>query len=130
MHMLGEPRTMQRDPRYGDVVADVRRFLEERLAFAVAQGVPEERVWLDPGIGFGKTVEHNLELLRRLDEMVRNAAISSSQYWRDLGYGGRAAYFPAAWLWKHPLCGPAWAELAKSLFRALLGRRGGAGTRR
>lgn len=67
---------------------------------------------------------------RRLDEMVRNAAISSSQYWRDLGYGGRAAYFPAAWLWKHPLCGPAWAELAKSLFRALLGRRGGAGIRR
>jgi dihydropteroate synthase len=70
MHMLGEPRTMQRDPRYGDVVDDVRAFLEERLAFAVAEGVPEERVWLDPGIGFGKTVEHNLELLRRLDEIV------------------------------------------------------------
>jgi dihydropteroate synthase len=70
MHMLGEPRTMQEDPRYGDVVSDVKSFLEERLAFAVAEGVDEERVWLDPGIGFGKTVEHNLELLRRLDEIV------------------------------------------------------------
>ena len=70
MHMLGEPRTMQADPRYDDVVSDVRAFLEERLAFAVAEGVPEERVWLDPGIGFGKTVEHNLELLRRLDEIA------------------------------------------------------------
>ncbi|HEY6780311.1 MAG TPA: dihydropteroate synthase [Thermoleophilaceae bacterium] len=70
MHMLGEPRTMQADPRYDDVVSDVRAFLEARLAFAVAEGVSEERVWLDPGIGFGKTVEHNLELLRRLDEIV------------------------------------------------------------
>ena len=70
MHMLGEPRTMQLDPRYDDVVSDVRAFLEERLAFAVAEGVPEERVWLDPGIGFGKSLEHNLELLRRLDEIV------------------------------------------------------------
>ena len=70
MHMLGEPRTMQADPRYDEVVSDVKAFLEERLAFAVGEGVPEERVWLDPGIGFGKTVEHNLELLRRLDEIV------------------------------------------------------------
>jgi dihydropteroate synthase len=70
MHMLGEPRTMQDDPRYDDVVSDVKSFLEERLAFAVSEGVPEARVWLDPGIGFGKTVEHNLELLRRLDEIV------------------------------------------------------------
>ena len=70
MHMLGEPRTMQDDPRYDDVVSDVKSFLEERLAFAVDQGVEEERVWLDPGIGFGKTVDHNLELLRRLDEIV------------------------------------------------------------
>jgi dihydropteroate synthase len=70
MHMLGEPRTMQEDPRYEDVVSDVKAFLEERLAFAIRQGVPEERVWLDPGIGFGKTVAHNLELLRRLDEIV------------------------------------------------------------
>ena len=70
MHMLGEPRTMQKDPRYDDVVSEVKVFLEERLAFAVSEGVDEERVWLDPGIGFGKTVEHNLELLRRLDEIV------------------------------------------------------------
>ena len=70
MHMLGEPRTMQRDPRYDDVVSEVGAFLEERLRFAVAEGVPEERIWLDPGIGFGKTVEHNLELMRRLDEIV------------------------------------------------------------
>jgi dihydropteroate synthase len=70
MHMLGEPRTMQRDPRYGDVVDDVKAFLEGRLAFAVAQGIDERRILLDPGIGFGKTVVHNLELLRRLDELV------------------------------------------------------------
>src|SRR4051794_17611960 len=71
MHMLGDdPRTMQSDPRYDDVVSEVKAFLEERLAFAVTEGVPEEKVWLDPGIGFGKTVDHNLELLRRLDEVV------------------------------------------------------------
>jgi dihydropteroate synthase len=70
MHMLGEPRTMQDDPRYGDVVDDVKAFLEERLAFAVGAGIAEEKVWLDPGIGFGKTAEHNLELLRRLGEIA------------------------------------------------------------
>jgi dihydropteroate synthase len=70
MHMLGEPRTMQVDPRYDEVVSDVKAFLEERLAYAVEQGVPEERVWLDPGIGFGKTLDHNLELIARLDEIV------------------------------------------------------------
>jgi dihydropteroate synthase len=82
MHMLGEPRTMQTDPRYDDVVSDVKAFLEQRLAFAVAEGVPEQRVWLDPGIGFGKTVEHNLELLRRLEEIVaigRPVAIGTSR---------------------------------------------------
>jgi dihydropteroate synthase len=70
MHMLGEPRTMQRDPRYGDVVDEVKAFLEERLRFAVGEGVREERIMLDPGIGFGKTVAHNLELLARLDELT------------------------------------------------------------
>jgi dihydropteroate synthase len=70
MHMQGEPRTMQRDPRYDDVVAEVAAFLEERLAFAVAHGVREDRICLDPGIGFGKTLEHNLELVRRLDVLV------------------------------------------------------------
>jgi dihydropteroate synthase len=70
MHMLGEPRTMQQDPRYADVVDDVRAFLEERMGVAVAAGVPEHKIQLDPGIGFGKTLEHNLELLRRLDELA------------------------------------------------------------
>jgi dihydropteroate synthase len=70
MHMLGEPRTMQDDPRYEDVVDDVRAFLEGRVEFAVREGVREQRILLDPGIGFGKTVEHNLDLLRRLDEIV------------------------------------------------------------
>lgn len=70
MHMLGEPRTMQREPRYDDVVDDVRAFLLERAAFAVREGVGEDRIDLDPGIGFGKTVAHNLELLRRLDRIV------------------------------------------------------------
>jgi dihydropteroate synthase len=70
MHMLGDPRTMQREPRYADVVDEVKAFLSERLAFAVGAGVAEERVLLDPGIGFGKTLAHNLELLRRLDELL------------------------------------------------------------
>jgi dihydropteroate synthase len=70
MHMLGEPRTMQDDPRYDDVVDDVRAFLEQRAEFAIGEGVPEERIKVDPGIGFGKTLDHNLELLRRLDEIV------------------------------------------------------------
>jgi dihydropteroate synthase len=70
MHMLGEPRTMQREPAYDDVVGEVGAFLSERLRFAVAQGIAVQRVWLDPGIGFGKTIDHNLELLQRLDELV------------------------------------------------------------
>jgi dihydropteroate synthase len=70
MHMLGEPRTMQRDPRYEDVVDEVKAFLEERLLFAMHEGISEQRVLLDPGIGFGKTLEHNLTLLRRLDELT------------------------------------------------------------
>ncbi len=70
MHMQGEPRTMQLDPRYDDVVSEVASFLEGRLAFAVARGIAEELICLDPGIGFGKTIEHNLELVRRLDVLV------------------------------------------------------------
>jgi len=70
MHMQGEPRTMQLDPRYDDVVSEVAAFLEGRLGAAIAAGVPEERVCLDPGIGFGKTVEHNFELIRRLGELT------------------------------------------------------------
>jgi dihydropteroate synthase len=71
MHMLGEPRTMQRDPHYaGDVVDEIKAFLEERMRFAVREGVSEERIMLDPGIGFGKTVAHNLELIDRLAELA------------------------------------------------------------
>jgi dihydropteroate synthase len=70
MHMRGEPRTMQDDPRYEDVVDEVKAFLQERLELAVREGIDERRVLLDPGIGFGKSDEHNLELLRRLDEIV------------------------------------------------------------
>jgi dihydropteroate synthase len=69
MHMQGSPRTMQEAPAYDDVVDDVKAFLSERVEFAVARGIAEERIRLDPGIGFGKTVEHNLELLRRLAEL-------------------------------------------------------------
>jgi dihydropteroate synthase len=70
MHMLGEPRTMQDAPRYADVVSEVKAFLEERMEFAIKEGVKERQILLDPGIGFGKTVDHNLELLRRLEEIV------------------------------------------------------------
>jgi dihydropteroate synthase len=71
MHMLGEPRTMQDDPRYDDVVAEVESFLAERAEVAVAAGVPRERIALDPGIGFGKTLAHNLALLRALPRLAR-----------------------------------------------------------
>ena len=69
MHMQGEPRTMQVAPHYDDVVGDVLAFLEQRVAFAVEHGVREERICVDPGIGFGKTPDQNLELLRRLHEL-------------------------------------------------------------
>jgi dihydropteroate synthase len=70
MHMLGDPRTMQENPTYDDVVDEIRAFLAERIEFATSEGIDEERIWVDPGIGFGKTVEHNLELLRRLGELT------------------------------------------------------------
>ena len=70
MHMRGEPRTMQAAPQYEDVASEVAAFLEERLRFAVAEGIPEERIAVDPGIGFGKTLQHNFELIRRLDVLL------------------------------------------------------------
>jgi dihydropteroate synthase len=70
MHMLGEPRTMQVAPQYDDVASEVFAFLEERVAYAVDRGIPEERICVDPGIGFGKTPDQNLELIRRLDTLV------------------------------------------------------------
>ncbi len=71
MHMQGDPKTMQHEPRYRDVIDDIRAFFEERMEYAVAAGVKEERIWLDPGFGFGKTARHNLQLLRRLGEFLR-----------------------------------------------------------
>jgi dihydropteroate synthase len=70
MHMLGRPRTMQENPHYDEVVSDVKGFLDARMSFAVAHGVAEERILLDPGIGFGKTDVHNLELICRLNELT------------------------------------------------------------
>lgn len=69
MHMLGTPRTMQIEPRYRDVADEVRSFLAERIEAALAAGIAAERIWVDPGIGFGKTAAHNFELLRRLGEL-------------------------------------------------------------
>lgn len=71
MHMLGTPKSMQREPKYRDVVDEICAFFEERIAFATRQGISEASIWLDPGFGFGKTVEHNLEILRRLREFKR-----------------------------------------------------------
>jgi dihydropteroate synthase len=76
MHMLGEPKTMQDDPRYDDVVAEVHEFLRERIEAAVFAGIPEERICIDPGIGFGKTVDHNLALLRAVPALrILGAAV-------------------------------------------------------
>jgi dihydropteroate synthase len=69
MHMQGEPRTMQDSPTYGNVVAEVRQFLEARVEACLAAGLSAERIVLDPGFGFGKTLAHNLELLRRLQDL-------------------------------------------------------------
>jgi len=94
MHMLGEPRTMQDDPRYDDVVDEVKAFLSARLELAVREGVREERVLLDPGIGFGKRDEHNLALIRRLDEIValgRPVVIGTSRKGFLARVGGAAA---------------------------------------
>ena len=74
MHMQGEPRTMQAAPHYEDVVREVKAFLRERMAAAASAGIAGERVAVDPGFGFGKTVGHNLELLRRLPELVELGA--------------------------------------------------------
>jgi len=82
MHMLGDPRTMQENPVYHDVVDDIKVFLAERIEFATVAGIRRERIWIDPGIGFGKTVEHNLELHRRLGEFAelgRPVAFGSSR---------------------------------------------------
>ena len=117
MHMLGEPRTMQDDPRYDDVVAEVVAFLEERLAFAVAAGVREEQVLLDPGIGFGKTVRHNLLLLAHLDRVAalgrpscwaRRASASSAPCWAPSPASAPSAPSPRP-CWVSPAARPSCA---------------------
>jgi len=70
MHMRGTPQTMQNDPRYGDAVGEINAFLRERMQAFVAAGVAAEQVAIDPGIGFGKTFEHNIEILVRLPELT------------------------------------------------------------
>lgn len=75
MHMQGSPQTMQDDPQYGDVVSEVDEFLLQRLNTLAAAGVEEGRIAIDPGIGFGKTLQHNLELLRGLDRFARHAPV-------------------------------------------------------
>jgi dihydropteroate synthase len=82
MHMQGMPKTMQDDPRYDDVVDEVLAFLEERMAFALARGVREEQIMIDPGIGFGKTVAHNLALLdglHRFTDLGRPVLLGASR---------------------------------------------------
>lgn len=70
MHMQGEPRTMQADPRYDDVVREVASYLEAQASYAHNQGIQKDKIWIDPGIGFGKTLQHNLLLLKHLDQLV------------------------------------------------------------
>lgn len=95
MHSQGDPRTMQLEPKYGDVVDDIREFFSVRLARLVRQGLPEENIVLDPGIGFGKRLEHNLEILRRIDRLAEFGrpvfmGLSNKSLWRDLlGREGR-----------------------------------------
>jgi dihydropteroate synthase len=87
MHMLGDPATMQDDPRYDDVVADVRDFLAARIGAAVAAGVPRDHVCVDPGLGFGKTLEHNLALLRAIAafEQLRTPVLVGASRKRFIG---------------------------------------------
>ncbi|MBW3617448.1 MAG: dihydropteroate synthase [Proteobacteria bacterium] len=115
MHMQGEPRTMQENPRYEDVVSEVRDFLLERAEAAVAAGVRRERLLLDPGIGFGKRLEHNLALLRALPELV------SSGFPVVLGVS-RKRFIAAV----DPAAGSAGDRLGGSLSAALLGAEAGA----
>ncbi len=110
MHMQGEPGDMQRDPRYADVVEEVRVFLQGRIEACVGAGIPRDRILVDPGFGFGKTLEHNLELLRHLDRLrtLGQPVLVGMSRKRMLGeildrpvdgrlYGGLAAHVLAAW---------------------------------
>jgi dihydropteroate synthase len=113
MHKKGEPATMQRDPHYDDVVGEVKLFLKQRIEAAKAAGIAPERIVVDPGFGFGKTAEHNLELLRKLSEL------------KNLGVPVLAGLSRKSTLGK--LTGrPVGERLAGSLAMALLALQGGA----
>lgn len=113
MHMQGEPRTMQREPRYGDVVAEVRAFLAGRVAAAEASGIARERIVIDPGFGFGKTVEHNFELLRNLARFAEIGVPVMAGWSRKSTLGGVTGR-------------PAGERLAASIAAALLAVQHGA----
>jgi len=111
MHMQGTPRTMQKDPAYADVVDDIGAFFEERMAWMAARGVSPQRVVLDPGIGFGKTVEHNLDILRRIEEFhalgrplcvghSNKAFIGHVLGGVETGERGNGTLAVTAWLWQ------------------------------
>jgi len=114
MHMLGEPRTMQDDPRYDDVVAEVEAFLLERAEAAIAAGVARDRIWLDPGIGFGKTLAHNLALMAALPRLGGHG-------FRVLLGASRKRFIAAL----DPLAGDAGNRLGGSIALALAGARAG-----
>ncbi len=114
MHMLGEPRTMQDAPRYDDVVAEVEAFLLDRAAAAQAAGVAREKIWLDPGIGFGKTLDHNLALLAALPRLCGHG-------YRVLLGASRKRFIAAL----DPLAKNADDRLGGSLAAALHGARSG-----
>jgi dihydropteroate synthase len=114
MHMLGEPRTMQDDPRYDDVVAEVESFLLARAEAAMAAGVARERIWLDPGIGFGKTLDHNLTLIAGLPRLVASGF--------PILLGASRKRFIAA---IDPMAGQADQRLGGSIAIALEGARAG-----
>jgi dihydropteroate synthase len=113
MHKKGEPATMQKDPHYDDVVAEVRRFLDERAVACERAGIARERIVIDPGFGFGKTVAHNLELLRRLAELGKLGLTVAAGWSRKSSLGKLTGQ-------------PVEERLAGSLAAALLALQGGA----
>jgi dihydropteroate synthase len=115
MHMLGEPRTMQDDPRYEDVVAEVEAFLLQRAQAAISAGMPREKIWLDPGIGFGKTPAHNLALIAALPQLCGHG-------YRVLLGASRKRFIAAL----DPLAKDAGDRLGGSIALALAGARAGA----
>jgi dihydropteroate synthase len=114
MHMRGEPRTMQDDPRYEDVAAEVEQFLLRRAKAAQQAGVVRDRIWLDPGLGFGKTTAHNLSLIAALPRLV-------SHGYRVLLGASRKRFLAAL----HPAAADPADRLAGSIAAALAGARAG-----